>query len=60
MESDDTEPTRDASSAETPARARRRPIDPELARRNRRTAGVLILLVLASLLLAFYHFGAFK
>ena len=41
-------------------RTPKRPIDPAMARRNRRTAGFLILLALAFLVAFLNNFGVFK
>ena len=50
--------TQQASDASGPAPKRR--IEPALARRNRRTAGFVILLAVASLLAFLNNFGVFK
>lgn len=47
-------------AGDAPQRMPKRPIDAAMARRNRRTAGLLVLLALAFLLAFLNNFGVFK
>ncbi len=50
----------DQSASEAARRPAKHRIDPALARRNRRTAGFLVLFAVASLLAFLKNFGVFK
>jgi hypothetical protein len=50
----------DQSTAEASGPTPKRRVDPALARRNRRTAGFLVLLALTFLLAFLNNFGVFK
>jgi hypothetical protein len=52
-------PAEEQQASDTAQRTRKRPIDPAMARRNRRTAGLLVLLALAFLAAFLRNFGVF-
>ena len=60
MEPSAVNPTQEQQSSEATTPAPKRRLDPALARRNRRTAGFLVLLALTFLLAFLNNFGVFK
>jgi hypothetical protein len=52
-------PPKERPASDDAQRLRKRPIDPSMARRNRRTAGLLVLLALAFLAAFLRNFGVF-
>lgn len=60
MEPSAMNPTQEQQASEATAPAPKRCLDPALARRNRRTAGFLVLLALTFLLAFLNNFGVFK
>jgi hypothetical protein len=60
MEPNDMNAPQEQQANEAGQRTPKSPIDPALARRNRRTAGLLILLALGFLVAFLNNFGVFK